>query len=98
MIGSLEGKVARDIWGKNESKSLPRELWLRAKAIMTIMHSTTTIDDLLIQSQPPNIRLHKLKGDRKDYWSVTIRLPWCITFKYKSGEFTEVRIENYHGG
>ena len=98
MIGSLEGKVARDIWEKNESKSLPREFWLRAKALMTIMHSTTTIDDLLIQSQPPNIRLHKLKGDRKNYWSVTIRLPWCITFKYKSGEFTEVRIENYHGG
>ena len=98
MIGSLEGKVARDIWENDESKSLPRELWLRAKALMTIMHSTTTLDDLLIQGQPPSIRLHKLKGDRKDYWSVTIRLPWCITFRYKGGEFTEVRIENYHGG
>jgi len=98
MIGSLEGKVARDIWENDESKSLPRELWLRAKALMTIMHSTTTLDDLLIQGQPPNIRLHKLKGGRKDCWSVTIRLPWCITFKYKDGEFSEVRIENYHGG
>ena len=98
MIGSLEGKVARDIWENDESKSLPSELWLRAKALMTIMHSTTTLDDLLIQGQPPSIRLHKLKGGRKDYWSVTIRLPWCITFKYKDGEFSEVRIENYHGG
>ena len=63
------------------AKTKPRELWIRAKALLTIMHSTSTIDDLRIQGQPPNIRLHKLKGDRREYWSVTIKLPWCITFK-----------------
>ena len=98
MIVNLKGKVAKDIWESDESKSLPREYWLRAKALMTIMHSTTSIDDLLIQGQPPNIRLHKLKGDRKDIWSVTIKLPWCITFTYQGGEFSEVKIGNYHGG
>jgi toxin HigB-1 len=60
------------------------------------MHSTRSIEDLKIKGQPPDIRLHKLKGDRKDHWSVTIRLPWCITFKFKDGDFTEVKIENYH--
>src|SRR5215204_3283842 len=61
---------------------------------MTIMHSTSTINDLKIKGQPPNIRLHKLKGDRKDEWSVTIQLPWAITFKFKNGEFSEVKIKN----
>jgi plasmid maintenance system killer protein len=23
---------------------------------------------------------------------------WCITFKFKNGEFSEVMIENYHRG
>jgi proteic killer suppression protein len=96
VIISFEGKVAKDIWEKNSSKSLPKELWIRAKALLTIMHSTTEIEDLKIRGQPPNIRLHKLKGNRKEYWSVTIKLPWCITFKYKNGEFSEVKIENYH--
>ena len=81
MITSLEGKTAKDIWENNSSKSLPREIWTRAKSLMTIMHSTQTINDLVIQGQPPNIRLHKLKGDRKEYWSVTIKLLWCITFE-----------------
>ena len=63
---------------------------------MTIMHYTFTLDDLKIKGQTPSIRLHKLKGDRKDVCSVTIELPWCITFKYKGGEFSDVRIENYH--
>ena len=96
MITSFTGKVAQDIWERNQSKSLPRDMWLRAKALLTIMHSTSSIDDLRIKGQPPDIRLHKLKGDRKDYWSVTIKLPWCITFKFKDGEFSDVKIENYH--
>jgi addiction module HigA family antidote len=37
------------------------------------MHGTNTLDDLKLKGQPPNIRLHKLKGDRKDDWSVTIK-------------------------
>lgn len=98
MIVSLGNKIAKDIWKTNKSNSLPKEYWLRAKALLTIMHNTQTLDDLKIQGQPPNIRLHKLKGDRREYWSVTIKLPWCITFKFKNGEFSEVKIENYHRG
>ena len=98
MIVSFKGKVAKDIWTTNQSKTLPRELWIRAKALLTIMHSTTRLDDLRIKGEPPSIRLHKLRGDRKDNWSVTIKLPWCITFKFNKGEFSEVMIENYHRG
>jgi proteic killer suppression protein len=96
VITSFKGKVAKDIWELSQSRTLPRDLWLRAKALLTIMHSTSLIDDLRIMGQPPDIRLHKLKGDRKELWSVTIKLPWCITFRFKDGEFSEVKIENYH--
>ena len=98
MIIGFGNKVAKEIWDKNQSKGLPRELWIRAKALLTIMHSTSTIEDLKIKGQPPNIRLHKLQGDRKEEWSVTIQLPWAITFKFKNGEFSDVKIENYHKG
>ena len=96
MITSFKGKIAKDIWEQNQSKTLPRDMWLRAKALLTIMHTTSSIEDLRIKGLPPDIRLHKLKGDRKEYWSVTIKLPWCITFKFRDGEFSEVKIENYH--
>ena len=98
VIVSLNNKIAKDIWGTNRSKSLPKDLWLRAKALLTIMHSTSVLEDLKIKGEPPNIRLRKLKGDRKQFWSVTIKLPWCITFKFKNGEFSDVKIENYHRG
>jgi proteic killer suppression protein len=98
LILNFGNKLTKDIWEKNKSKSLPKEFWIRAKALLTIMHSTSTIDDLIILGQPPNIRLHKLKGDRKNEWSITIKLPWFITFKFKNGEFSDVKIEDYHRG
>jgi len=98
MIQNFANKTAQDIWEENKSKSLPQDMWIRAKALLTIMHSTNTLDDLIIKGQPPNIRLHKLKGDRKDQWSVTIKPPWCITFQFKKGDFYDVKIENYHKG
>jgi proteic killer suppression protein len=96
MITSFAGRTSREIWEHGQSKSLPREHWLRAKALLTIMHSTRMLEDLRIRGEPPTIRLHKLSGDRSGYWSVTIKLPWCITFRFDKGEFSDVRIENYH--
>jgi proteic killer suppression protein len=98
MIVSFKGRVSKDIWTTNQSKTLPRDLWIRAKALLTITHATSTLNDLRIRGEPPSIRLHKLRGDRRDYWSVTIKLPWCITFAFKNGEFADVMIENYHRG
>ena len=98
MIISFGNKTAREIWEKDEWKGLPRHLNLRAKALLTIMYNTDQIDDLKIKGQPPNIRLHKLKGDYKNYWSVTIELPWCIIFRFKNGNFEDVQILNYHKG
>lgn len=96
MIRNFGNKIAKDIWEKNESRQIPRELWIRSKALLTIMHNTTTLNDLKIEGEPPLLRLHKLQGNRKNEWSVTIKLPWVITFVFSSGEFLNVKIENYH--
>lgn len=98
MIRNFGNRLAQEVWETSRSKKLTKELAIRAKALLTIMHSTSTLGDLKIKGQPPNIRLHKLKGDRKDEWSVTIVLPWYITFKFQNGDFCDVRIENYHKG
>ena len=70
MIVSFGNKAAREIWETNQSKTVPKEYWIRAKALLTIMHSTSVIEDLKIRGEPPNIRLHKLQGDRKQFWSI----------------------------
>lgn len=39
---------------------------------------------------------YELKGNMREYWSITIEKPWCIIFKYNNGEFSDVEIGDYH--
>jgi proteic killer suppression protein len=100
VIENFGNKAARDIWERDASRAVPAGLRVRAKALLTIMHATSSLDDLRIKGRPPNIRLHKLKGDRRDEWSLTIshQSTWRITFKFKNGRFLDVKIEDYHEG
>ncbi|MHA0110762.1 hypothetical protein ACXYUI_26945, partial [Klebsiella pneumoniae] len=73
MIESFGNAAAKEIWETNKSKTVPRELHIRSKALLTIMHSTDTLEDLKIKGSPPNIKLHKLRGDRKKEWSLSLK-------------------------
>lgn len=41
-------------------------------------------------------RLHRLKGDKKDLWSVTINGNWRMTFEFKDGDAYLVDYLDYH--
>lgn len=98
MIKSFGNKLAENIWEQDFPKKIPRPLALRAKALLQIMHATNSLEDLKIKGQPPNIRLHKLKGDLKEHWSLTLMntSPWRIIFLFDKGEFSDVQMIDYH--
>ena len=99
-IKSLYGRIAKDIWQSGEAKKLPKEFWKRSRLLMEIMNASSKLENLKIQGSPPDIRLHKLSGDRKGQWSVTINKVsgWRIVFYFEHGEFINVEIVDYHGG
>ena len=41
-------------------------------------------------------RLHKLTGDLKDHWSISINGPWRIIFRFEDGDAYDVQIIDYH--
>ncbi len=99
-IHSLKGKIANDVWQLKHSKSLPENLWKRARFLLILMNSSSKLENLKINGRPPDVRLHKLTGDRKGQWSVTIDKVsgWRIVFSFKDGEFFDVEIVDYHRG
>ena len=99
-IRSLKGKVANDIWSTQRSKRLPKELWDRARFLLILMNASSKLENLKIKGSPPDIRLHKLTGDKKGMWSITINKTsgWRIIFVFQKGEFIDVEITNYHKG
>ena len=99
-IKSLKGKIANDIWKTKQSKKLPMEYWKRARFLLILMNASSKIENLKIKGSPPDVRLHKLSGDRKGQWSITIHKTsgWRIIFNFKDGDFSDVEIIDYHRG
>ena len=44
----------------------------------------------------PRFRLHPLKGDRKGFWSITVRANWRIVFRFEDGKAFDVELIDYH--
>jgi proteic killer suppression protein len=99
-IQSLKGSIAKDLWSSKKSKNLPKEHWQRARMLLEIMNASSKLENLKLFGSPPDIRLHKLTGDRKGQWSVTIHKMsgWRIVFGFEGGEFLNVEIIDYHRG
>ena len=51
------------------------------------------VEDLIF---PSGNRLEKLKGDRKDEWSIRINKQWRICFKVDGHTAYDIKIEDYH--
>ena len=45
-----------------------------------------------------SVGLHKLKGDRKGQWAMTVNERWRICFEFRKGDAYEVEIVDYHRG
>lgn len=43
-----------------------------------------------------SVGLHKLKGDRKNQWAITVKGPWRICFRFRDGSVYDVQIVDYH--
>ena len=71
------------------------------------MHVDRAIDLLLalnvaemLQDLGPfkSVGVHKLKGDRKGQWAMTVNGPWRICFEFRKGDAYNVEIVDYHKG
>ncbi len=44
----------------------------------------------------PGLRLHELKGSRKNIWSVSVGGNWRVTFRFIDRDVEVVNYEDYH--
>jgi proteic killer suppression protein len=45
-----------------------------------------------------SVGLHKLKGDRKGLWAITVNGPWRVCFRFQDGNAYDVELTDYHKG
>lgn len=93
MIQSFKNKSTEIIFLGKAEKRFPPKIQRVAQRKLLMLHATTMLQDLKV---PPGNKLEKLKGDRKNQYSIRINDQWRICFSWKNGNAHDVEITDYH--
>jgi toxin HigB-1 len=85
---TLTRKFAED--GKSKFSGLDEEA---AIDLLASLEAASSLADL---SPLKSVGLHKLGGNRKGQWAMTVNGPWRICFRFADGNAWDVEIVDYH--
>ncbi len=95
MIRSWRNSAVRKVWEgeqPNQFRGLDHET---AIDLLLALNVAKSLQDL---SPLRSVGLHKLKGERKGQWAMTVNDRWRICFEFRNGDAYDVEIVDYHRG
>jgi toxin HigB-1 len=95
MIRSWRNAATRKVWEGERPNQLRGLDFEAAIDLLLALNVATTLQDL---SPLRSIGLHKLKGDRRHQWAMTVNARWRICFEFDKGDAHNVEIVDYHRG
>lgn len=92
MIRSIKGAATRQFLsgGRPRFRGLDHDL---ARQRLSELNAAPSLGSL---SPLKSVGLHKLKGNRKGFWAISVNGPWRIVFRFEDGNAHEVEIVDYH--
>lgn len=67
----------------------------RTRNRLATLNAARSLDEL---GRLNSIGLHKLTGDRRGQWAMTVSGPWRVCFRFARGDAYDVEIVDYHKG
>ena len=95
IVRSVRHRGLRRLLEDDTPRFLPPELAGRVRRILTVLLLVEDIDDF-IANAPSGWRVHRLSGDRRGEWSVSVSGNWRITFEEVDGYIERLHLEDYH--
>lgn len=92
MIKSFKHKGLKLFFEKGKTSGIQAGHAARLRMQLTALHTAQHIEDMDI----PGYRLHKLKGQQKNLWSIRVNKNWRLTFKFLEGDVYILNYEDYH--
>lgn len=93
MIKSFNCKETEKIWNGGKVKKFSFSIQRQALKKLRMIDVSENIEDLKI---PRGNNLERLKGNRKNQYSVRINARWRICFYWGNGNATKLEIVDYH--
>ena len=92
MIRSFRHRGLRRFYERGD-RSRIRPAWVpRIRVILTLLNEAKSPTDM----KQPTFRLHQLKGEYANYWSVWVSRNWRIIFRFEDGDVYDVHLIDYH--
>lgn len=92
MIKPFRHKGLKLLFEEDDGKKLPADMLVRIRIILSTLHAAQDIEGMNL----PTFRLHPLKGDLKDFYTVTVRANWRVIFSFEGGNAFNVDFVDYH--
>ena len=92
MIRRVKHRGLKRLYERGDRSGIRSDLLETVARILTVLDSATTPQALDL----PRYRLHRLKGDLKGFWSVTMRANWRIVSRFEGTEAFDVELIDYH--
>ena len=92
MIKSFKHKGLERLFTKSIASGVQADYAPRITMLLDAIDAAEQIAELDL----PGFRLHRLKGDKRNLWSVRISANWRITFEFEKGDAYILDLEDYH--
>lgn len=95
IIQSVRHRGLRWLIEDDDPRYLESRLVGRVRRILTLLILAEDVNEF-IANAPSGWRVHRLSGNRRDQWSVSVTGNWRITFREQGGYITRLNLEDYH--
>jgi len=92
VIKSFRHKGLKDFFETGSKRGITSDIAIRIRIRLDVIDAAKTITDINL----PGFRLHELKGQRANTWSIWLSGNRRITFKFIDGGAYDVELEDYH--
>ena len=91
VIRSFRHRGMKRLWEGDPSR-VSAALRERLENVLSVLDAAAQAPDVDL----PGYRLHRLKGELKGMWSVTVSGNWRVTFRIEDGNVLYVDLVEYH--
>ena len=95
IVRSIRHRGLRQLYENNSSRLLKQDLVDRVRGILAALAMAEDMERF-IHEAAPGWRVHRLSGERRNEWSVSVSGNWRITFEERNGGIERVNLEDYH--
>ena len=92
MIKSFKHKGLERLFTKGSASGVQADYAPRLVIMLDAIDAAEQVNELDL----PGFRLHRLKGDKRNLWSVRVSGNWRITFEFEKGDAYILDLEDYH--